>query len=139
MLEEVNHLEAGQNYGWSVMEGTACHFGTSCTLQRTSVPPRAAQCNRFTFDAACAGAEDCAIIGGYVYRGTDIPGPNGWYVYSDFCARVAFAPLIRNRLFSSRAPGGSGLNPTSFRDNGRRDTAHRLRWRRSPADVRQRR
>jgi hypothetical protein len=30
--------------------------------------------------------EGCSIIGGYVYRGADLPGLRGAYFYADFCA-----------------------------------------------------
>jgi glucose/arabinose dehydrogenase len=33
----------------------------------------------------------CGIIGGGVYRGAAIPDLQGWYVYSDYCARTVFA------------------------------------------------
>ncbi len=31
------------------------------------------------------GKDTCAVVGGYVYRGTAIPALRGWYLFGDFC------------------------------------------------------
>jgi hypothetical protein len=66
-----------------------------------------------------AGA--CSITGGYVYRGTAIPGLRGTYFYADFCAG-----FVRSfRLVNGAATQGSdwaalrpGANITSFGEDG---------------------
>lgn len=76
LKEEVNRQPAdspgGENYGWRVMEGSVCN----------SADPEAAGCPVGTpscFDAAYSvpifdydTGENCAIVGGYVYRGDAI-------------------------------------------------------------------
>ncbi len=76
--EEINVQASGAgglNYGWNIMEGTACYNAAACD-QAGLTPP--------TIDYALAGG-NCAVTGGYVYRGTGIEGLQGHYLYSDYC------------------------------------------------------
>jgi glucose/arabinose dehydrogenase len=73
-FEEVNLVEAGGNYGWSIMEGPECHRTRSCD-QTGLIPPVAAYEH---------GDDRGAISGGLVYRGDGIPELAGRYVYADF-------------------------------------------------------
>ncbi|MEZ5594658.1 MAG: PQQ-dependent sugar dehydrogenase [Gammaproteobacteria bacterium] len=75
--EEINLIERGGNYGWSVREGSSCY------------PPEQQQCQRqnlidpfFEYDHA----DGCAVIGGFVYRGEAIAALQGQYVFGDFCS-----------------------------------------------------
>ena len=75
----------GQNYGWKVMEGSIC--GTDGSNGCSSVPPacgstRATRCPSTSTTTASA----CAIIGGYVYRGSQDPNLYGTYLYGDECS-----------------------------------------------------
>lgn len=65
--------EAGLNYGWNVMEGTACYGAASCTQTGLRLPVA-----EYTHD------DGCSITGGYVYRGA-IAAIRGHYFYSDYC------------------------------------------------------
>jgi glucose/arabinose dehydrogenase len=73
--EEVDRIESGGNYGWSIMEGFECYQGPGCD-QTGLIPPRAV----YDHDAGCS------ITGGYVYRGAAMPELQGWYVYGDYCS-----------------------------------------------------
>lgn len=77
--EEVDRIVAGGNYGWNVMEGNHCYKPDNCT--RTGIAPRA----EYGHDVGCV------VIGGYVYRGTEMPELDGWYVYGDFCSGRVWA------------------------------------------------
>jgi hypothetical protein len=61
--------------------------------------------------------EGCSITGGYVYRGQEVSGLNGWYLYSDFCSGRIWA-------LSSEDPSqvvvllDSGLPVASFAEDG---------------------
>jgi glucose/arabinose dehydrogenase len=78
--EEVNVQPAaspgGENYGWRIMEGTACfNPSNNCPTAGLTLP--------VTVYGHGAG---CSITGGYVYRGTALPVLAGQYLYSDYCA-----------------------------------------------------
>jgi glucose/arabinose dehydrogenase len=77
--EEVNvrsTTAAGVNYGWRLMEGTACfNPNTNCNPGGTLTLPAHEYLH----------AEGCSVIGGYVYRGSGIPELTGHYLYSDYC------------------------------------------------------
>lgn len=92
--EEVNAVPssaAGLNYGWNIMEGGEC-FGTmSCNRTGLTLPVLTYRLDGGT----------CAVIGGFVYRGTRIPGLRGHYLYSDFCGGW----LRSFRLVNGRAEG----------------------------------
>jgi glucose/arabinose dehydrogenase len=74
---------AAANYGWKVMEGTLCTGMTGGCLP--GVPP----CNSPSYTLPILEVDhnsgDCAIIGGYRYRGTAVPALAGRYLYSDNC------------------------------------------------------
>ncbi|HEX5938785.1 MAG TPA: PQQ-dependent sugar dehydrogenase [Dehalococcoidia bacterium] len=75
-FEEVNLVEAGGNYGWSIMEGPECFEPEQgCDQTGLELPV-----------AFYAHDEGCSITGGFVYRGSQIEGLNGWYLYSDYCS-----------------------------------------------------
>jgi glucose/arabinose dehydrogenase len=68
----------GLNFGWNRREG-------NIVGPETRFPPRGSQQLTgpiFDYDHSHG---DCAIIGGYAYRGTAIPGLVGQYLYTDNC------------------------------------------------------
>ena len=78
--EEINvvntRTDAGANFGWSRMEGNSCFKPrndcdkSGLTMPIEDYPPRSG---------------NCSVIGGIVYRGTDIPTLHAKYIYTDFC------------------------------------------------------
>ena len=79
----------GVNYGWMNMEGTQCFGGQACDpagLQRPVVDyvHNPLTCN--------------SVTGGYVYRGSAIPGLQGTYFYGDSCAG-----FVRSFRFANNA------------------------------------
>ena len=83
LFEEVDVVTAGGNYGWRVYEGTHC----------TGLDP--ALCTPANFVAPILQYDHsggrCAIIGGYVYRGSAAALPAGTYVFGDFCTGEIFS------------------------------------------------
>lgn len=75
--EEVDQIQSGGNYGWSIMEGTMCFkpLGGPCDTTGKILP-----IYEYTH------AVGCSITGGYVYRGTAVPALAGKYLFGDFCA-----------------------------------------------------
>ena len=80
--EEVNRIERGGNYGWSVLEGFACLRPAAACERAGTTPPVAAYAHE---------AGRCAVTGGLVYRGAAIPGLRGAYLYGDYCSGEIFA------------------------------------------------
>jgi glucose/arabinose dehydrogenase len=74
--EEVNRAVRGGNHGWDCYEGNEVFEAAGCP-GGGFVSPRAVY---------PLSGEECAVTGGYVYRGNAIPSLSGWYVYGDFCS-----------------------------------------------------
>lgn len=109
--EEVNRegvgSSGGRNYGWNIMEGRSCYDPSRCPLAGDVLP--AAQYTHV--------GGNCAITGGYVYRGAGYPVLVGQYVFADFCS---------GRIWSMPSGGGTAdmveradtsQNITSFGEN----------------------
>jgi glucose/arabinose dehydrogenase len=80
--EEINIIEKGKNYGWRIKEGTHCfNPEKNCNSNGLTEP---------VFEYKNAGTE-CAIIGGYVYRGMTFPNLDGHYIYGDYCSGKIWA------------------------------------------------
>ena len=102
--EEVDLIELGGNYGWDCREGA--HDFETAGCSGPFIDP-VAEYNHSNGDVS--------ITGGYVYRGTDIVGLQGRYVFGDFASGRVWA------LQSDGAGGytteelvSTGRNPSSF-------------------------
>lgn len=76
--EEVNAVDrtlAGVNYGWRIMEGSGCYNSTDCDRTGLTLPVH-------TYSTS---GGNCAVTGGYVYRGAAIPEIAGHYFFTDHC------------------------------------------------------
>ena len=112
--EEINFQPAGsaggENYGWSVLEGTQCFNDT---------PPGSC-------DALLNGGSTlpileyshslgCSVIGGYRYRGTRHPELEGIYLYADYCSgRIWGALPGDDGTWQSEQLLVAGFNITTF-------------------------
>jgi glucose/arabinose dehydrogenase len=80
--EEVNFQPVsspgGENYGWNIMEGEECYNATTCDTTGLTLPVHAYE--RVGFP------DECAVTGGYVYRGADHTELGGIYIFGDFCS-----------------------------------------------------
>ena len=109
-FEEVDLVRKGGNYGWNTLEGNHCFSPrTGCDASGTLPPVIEYSANK-----------GCSVIGGHVYRGTDIPSLTGTYLYGDFCSGEIRGFRFRN----NEATGDtllidSGLNITSFGEDNK--------------------
>ncbi|MEX2189854.1 MAG: PQQ-dependent sugar dehydrogenase [Bacteroidota bacterium] len=81
LLEEVNIIQKGGNYGWNTMEGTACY-------------PTSAECSSAGFILPLweyPRSFGRSITGGHVYRGSSVPSLSGRYVFGDFVSGILAA------------------------------------------------
>jgi uncharacterized repeat protein (TIGR03806 family) len=108
--EEINAVQAGNFYGWPLYEGR--FTSSSCSPQ--------ADCAAFSADSqmpyyAYSHDEGVAIIGGYVYRGSQIPGLRGSYVFGDFSTLDLFTITES----SGSLDKSTLLSPDNIQQNGR--------------------
>jgi len=102
--EEVDCVEVGKNYGWNVREGAHCYNASSCNTSGLTDPV-----SEYDHNAGCS------IIGGYVYRGTMLPGLQGAYVFGDYCnGRIWALFYDSNGKPLTQVLADSGINITSF-------------------------
>ena len=64
----------GLNYGWPIMEATACFQQSGCDPSGLVAPV-----------VEYRHGDGCSVTGGYVYRGSAIPELEGHYFYGDYC------------------------------------------------------
>jgi glucose/arabinose dehydrogenase len=79
-LTRIDVADAGANLGWPCREGLQCRSHTACAC------PGASLFDPFHVLAHGGSPAVCAIIGGDVLRGCDIPRLEGQYIFADFCA-----------------------------------------------------
>ncbi|RMG10381.1 MAG: hypothetical protein D6731_17545 [Planctomycetota bacterium] len=82
-VEEVDIITRGGNYGWNIREGDRPYAGGSSAGLTEPV---------YAYDQS----NGRSVIGGYVYRGSRIPGLQGLYVYGDYTAGAIWSLKYRN-------------------------------------------
>lgn len=110
LYEEINLVQKGGNYGWNVKEGTICFDASNNENILESCPDVDVHGNELrdpVIEIANAsnpeGGITVTIIGGYVYRGTEIPELNGKYIFGSFSSD--FEP--KGEIFVA-TPSGTG-------------------------------
>ncbi|HHG90399.1 MAG TPA: glucose dehydrogenase [Devosia sp.] len=106
--EEVHVLEAGAassglNLGWPLAEGNACLGDAQCREKELNWPV-------LTY----ATSDGCAITGGYVYRGDEIPELKGHYFYGDFCSGEISSFVYQDGEVSKQRSWNEILGPVEF-------------------------
>jgi glucose/arabinose dehydrogenase len=115
-LEEIDYLPAaadrtiaaGTNFGWRLMEGPNCRPGdTVCN------PQTQAQMNLKLPVDSYARAIGQSVTGGYVYRGSAIPGLRGTYIYADYMSARFFRFRIQNGAVADRTEITNQMRPAT--------------------------
>jgi uncharacterized repeat protein (TIGR03806 family) len=79
VAEEIDHIPfgatGGQNFGWKLCEGTSDANGAGCGAAGLTAPV-------LTYAHDATGGQ--MVVGGHVYRGSQVPALYGRYVYGDF-------------------------------------------------------
>jgi glucose/arabinose dehydrogenase len=91
VMEEINREPAGtggRNYGWPIVEGSACYRPSSGCVRNGLTAPIAT----YTHGPACS------LTGGYVYRGNSFPQLQGAYFYGDYCGGWVRSFRVNNGL-----------------------------------------
>jgi glucose/arabinose dehydrogenase len=106
---QVATTPAGKNFGWPIMEGSACFQGSPCSPAGLTLPV-------LTYNHDLGG---CAITGGFVYRGTGVRELIGQYLYSDYCAGFVKSFKFANGVVTEQHDwtaqlGGSLGNVSAF-------------------------
>jgi glucose/arabinose dehydrogenase len=90
LWEEVNIVTLGGNYGWPIKEGTQCFSPGSPTNPPETCPDEGPQGEPLIdpileyLNANVAEGLGRAVIGGHIYRGSDLPQFEGRYVFGDW-------------------------------------------------------
>jgi glucose/arabinose dehydrogenase len=97
------------NFGWRIMEGLHCFETSSCDQSGLDLPV-----------VEYGHSEGCSVTGGFVYRGSKVPGIRGHYFYSDLCPgflrsfRYVAGSATDHRVWDVGALG----NVSSFGEDG---------------------
>lgn len=107
--EEVDVVRAGagggQNFGWNVMEGAHCYLpADGCKQAGLTLPV-----TEYGHD------QGCAVIGGFVYRGSSYPALRGGYLFTDECSGTIWAiPAATSGAVAPVAVGEATGAPAGF-------------------------
>jgi glucose/arabinose dehydrogenase len=89
-FEEVNVVRRGGNFGWNVKEGTHCFNAADPGVDLPACPSTDPEGDPLLDpvveypNVARGDGLGVAVIGGYVYRGRDLPRLRGQYVFGDW-------------------------------------------------------
>jgi uncharacterized repeat protein (TIGR03806 family) len=98
--EEIDQLRRGGNYGWNCREGLVRYSGAPATC-----PASAVGFDDPVHDYSQSGG--ASVTGGYVYRGSAVPGLAGSYLFADY---------ISGRIWRLVSNGSSGFTSEELLD-----------------------
>jgi glucose/arabinose dehydrogenase len=109
--EEIDHAPAraaaGANWGWNAREGLHAFTGAAPPGARDPIA-------ELTHDEG-----NCAVTGGYVYRGEVIEHLAGVYVFADYCVGELIGLVFENGVVTAQRTLGPRLDSvTSFGEDG---------------------
>ena len=105
---EKGGFTGGANYGWSVMEGSHCYVAPGCPLANGTLP----------IAEYSHASGDCAVTGGYVYRGPTQRLLIGQYVFADYCTGRIWTMPSGGSGITLRATTGKNITSFGESENG---------------------
>ncbi len=96
--------KGGRNYGWNAYEGS--HRFKDGVTAPDAVMPVAEYSN--------TDSNNCAVTGGYFYRGRDVPDLQGAYVFADYCAGTLWTLRNDGTSWVQREARDTSLMISSF-------------------------
>jgi glucose/arabinose dehydrogenase len=106
MIEEVDIIKKGLNYGWNQVEGNRC-FTPNCTMPNFQPPV-------YTYDRS----KGYCVIGGVVYRGNAASPYYGSFIFGDYGSSNMWSVTSKGVATSlAKIPGSIGLS--SFAVDGK--------------------
>lgn len=103
-IEEIHIIEKGGNHGWNRMEGTRCYEPSSNCEETGLVMPVTEYDHNLGI----------SVTGGFVYRGTDVPGLAGRYVFADYGTGRVWALTETSSGFEREELFDTNLRISSF-------------------------
>ena len=96
LMEEVDIVQLGGNYGWNIKEGTLCFDAANHNLPLATCPNTGADDSpllgpilEYRHADALGASFGSAVIGGFVYRGAALPNLVGMYVFGDYAVETS--------------------------------------------------
>jgi glucose/arabinose dehydrogenase len=103
-FEEIDIVQKGGNYGWSIMEAAHCFKPASgCNMTGLSLPI-----------VEIPHPEGEAVIGGFVYHGTALSGRQGAYIFGDLNGKIWSLAENPANTFTRAQLADTGFNISSF-------------------------
>ena len=88
-IEEIDYVKAGTtallNFGWRVYEGRSGYQDGQLGPGVLTMPI-----------AQYTHSDGCTVVGGYVYRGAQVPTAAGRYFYGDYCSGTIWSLTVSN-------------------------------------------
>ena len=91
----------GENYGWHIMEGNHCYDPPEGCSSAGLVLPIHEYQHIF----------HCAVVGGYVYRGSVLSGETGNYFFADYCTATLWSFRYQTGVISNFTERTDELSP----------------------------
>jgi glucose/arabinose dehydrogenase len=93
LYEEVSIVTSGGNYGWNIKEGAHCFDPENPEVSPDQCSDTGAN-GEALVDPIIEYGHDVGkvVVGGYVYRGSNLPDLEGYYIFGDYTASDEFAP-----------------------------------------------
>ena len=114
VVEEINQIKAGGNYGWNIWEGSFKYYGREVSLEDQRADPKMVYpLAEFDHTDPLFPSGRLAATGIYVYRGTQIPALTGKLIFGDNPSGEIFY------VDADKLPhGGQSFHRILFNDHG---------------------